>query len=44
MNDLSRGALAATRAIDDVPEDAIRIRGARQNNLKNLDVTFPRAS
>jgi len=39
MNDLSRGPLPA--AIEGAAGDAIRIRGARQNNLKNLDVEIP---
>src|SRR5689334_15848928 len=39
MNDLSRGPLPAD--IDGAAGDAIRIRGARQNNLKNLDVEIP---
>src|SRR5689334_19440382 len=39
MNDLSRGPLPAD--IDGAAGDAIRIRGARQNNLKNLDVDIP---
>src|SRR5690242_7664870 len=41
MNDLSRGPIAAAGGIDASAGDAIRIRGARQNNLKNLDVDIP---
>src|SRR5262245_10210205 len=42
MNDLSSGAPARTTPVtDEAPADAIRIRGARQNNLKNLDVAIP---
>src|SRR3989442_9719513 len=41
MNDLSRGPLAAAPDIGETPGEAIRIRGARQNNLKNLDVDIP---
>jgi len=41
MNDLSRGPLAAAAGIEPADGDAIRIRGARQNNLKNLDVDIP---
>ena len=41
MNDLSRGPLAAASDIGETPGEAIRIRGARQNNLKNLDVDIP---
>ena len=41
MNDLSTGPAAGAASLNDAPEDAIRIRGARQNNLKNLDVTIP---
>src|SRR5437016_14222575 len=41
MNDLSRGPLAAASDIGETPGETIRIRGARQNNLKNLDVDIP---
>ncbi len=41
MNDLSRNHLAAAGDVDAPAGDAIRIRGARQNNLKNLDVDIP---
>src|ERR1700682_1469764 len=41
MNDLSTGQAAAPASIGAEPQDAIRIRGARQNNLKNLDVAIP---
>jgi excinuclease ABC subunit A len=42
MNDLSAAPAgdAAALNVEDAPE-AIRIRGARQNNLKNLDVDIP---
>jgi excinuclease ABC subunit A len=39
MNDLSTSSVPALP--EDEPQDAIRIRGARQNNLKNLDVDIP---
>ncbi|MGE5096483.1 MAG: excinuclease ABC subunit UvrA [Betaproteobacteria bacterium] len=41
MNDLSTAPAGAAAAIGDESADAIRIRGARQNNLKNLDVDIP---
>jgi excinuclease ABC subunit A len=41
MNDLSAGPAAERSLLDDAPQDAIRIRGARQNNLKNVDITIP---
>ncbi len=42
MNDLSAGRAADSPSLnDDASEDTIRIRGARQNNLKNLDVDLP---
>src|ERR1700674_2451489 len=41
MNDLSAGHAADSPALNDGERDAIRIRGARQNNLKNLDVAIP---
>ncbi|HLX22043.1 MAG TPA: excinuclease ABC subunit UvrA, partial [Usitatibacter sp.] len=41
MNDLSSARLSGTPPVDDAGRDEIRIRGARQNNLKNLDVTLP---
>src|SRR5436853_3097599 len=41
MNDLSRDALAAAPDIGETSGEAIRIRGARQNNLRNLDVDIP---
>src|SRR5215472_7492918 len=40
MNDLSAGQ-KPNAVEDDASADAIRIRGARQNNLKNLDVDIP---
>jgi excinuclease ABC subunit A len=39
MNDLSSSPVPAAPA--DELQDSIRIRGARQNNLKNLDVDIP---
>ena len=41
MNDLSTARPGDAAALDDRPAEAIRIRGARQNNLKNLDVDIP---
>ena len=41
MNDLSSARLQGTPSVDDDGRDEIRIRGARQNNLKNLDVSLP---
>src|SRR5712691_2527476 len=41
MNDLSAGRAADPASLDGESQDVIRIRGARQNNLKNLDVTLP---
>ena len=42
MNDLSAGHAADSPSVnDDSGHDTIRIRGARQNNLKNLDVDIP---
>src|SRR5471030_2841334 len=42
MNDLSAGRAADSHSLKDGGgEDVIRIRGARQNNLKNLDVSLP---
>src|SRR5438105_2415116 len=40
MNDLSAGQKAPPAELED-GADTIRIRGARQNNLKNLDVELP---
>ncbi|HUP98310.1 MAG TPA: excinuclease ABC subunit A, partial [Usitatibacter sp.] len=40
MNDLSVAPAGEAAALNDAT-DAIRIRGARQNNLKNLDVDIP---
>jgi len=42
MNDLSSSPVPAAPA--DELQDSICIRGARQNNLKNLDVDIPTAS
>ncbi|HEX5128389.1 MAG TPA: excinuclease ABC subunit UvrA, partial [Usitatibacter sp.] len=42
MNDLSAALPGdAASALNDETREAIRIRGARQNNLKNLDVDLP---
>ncbi|HWH38660.1 MAG TPA: hypothetical protein VNU21_02420, partial [Usitatibacter sp.] len=42
MNDLSAGRpVDAAPLHDEAPPETIRIRGARQNNLKNLDVDIP---
>jgi excinuclease ABC subunit A len=41
MNDLSAGHAADSPSVNDEQRDTIRIRGARQNNLKNLDVELP---
>ena len=41
MNDLSSAPAGDAAALNNAAGDAIRIRGARQNNLKNLDVEIP---
>src|ERR1700754_500383 len=41
MNDLSSAPAGDAAALNDASGEAIRIRGARQNNLKNLDVDIP---
>jgi len=41
MNDLSAGHAADPASLNGESQDVIRIRGARQNNLKNLDVDLP---
>src|SRR5688572_9166949 len=42
MNDLSAAQPGdAAAALNDEAREAIRIRGARQNNLKNLDIDLP---
>jgi excinuclease ABC subunit A len=42
MNDLSATPAGDAAALnDDNTREVIRIRGARQNNLKNLDVEIP---
>ena len=41
MNDLSAAPAGDAAALNDESREAIRIRGARQNNLKNLDVDIP---
>jgi len=41
MNDLSQPPAPDPIPVDWQSGDAIRIRGARQNNLKNLDVDIP---
>ncbi|MEO5694362.1 MAG: excinuclease ABC subunit UvrA, partial [Usitatibacter sp.] len=41
MNDLSNAPEGDAAALNNASGEAIRIRGARQNNLKNLDVDIP---
>ncbi len=41
MNDLSTAPAGDAAALNDDSREAIRIRGARQNNLKNIDVDIP---
>ncbi|MDQ3027056.1 MAG: excinuclease ABC subunit UvrA [Pseudomonadota bacterium] len=41
MNDLSSAPAGDAAALNDDSREVIRIRGARQNNLKNLDVDIP---
>ena len=41
MNDLSAAGAGDDSALNDESRETIRIRGARQNNLKNLDVEIP---
>src|SRR4051812_19199804 len=41
MNDLTAGHPGEAAALNDEPQECIRIRGARQNNLKNVDVDIP---
>src|SRR5258706_5106736 len=41
MNDLSTAPAADPASLADARHDTIRIRGARQNNLKNLQVEIP---
>jgi len=41
MNDLSSARAQGAPSVDDGGREEIRIRGARQNNLKNLDVAIP---
>ena len=42
MNDLSAGHSADSPSLNDSEsKDTIRIRGARQNNLKNLTLSIP---
>jgi excinuclease ABC subunit A len=41
MNDLSAARAGDASALNDESRETIRIRGARQNNLKNLDVEIP---
>src|SRR5690348_6100871 len=41
MNDLSAARPGEAAALNDEAGEAIRIRGARQNNLKDLDVDIP---
>jgi excinuclease ABC subunit A len=41
MNDLSAAPAGEAAALNDESRESIRIRGARQNNLKNIDVEIP---
>jgi excinuclease ABC subunit A len=41
MNDLSASPAGDDASLNDASGETIRIRGARQNNLKNLDVDIP---
>ncbi|HZZ94948.1 MAG TPA: excinuclease ABC subunit UvrA [Usitatibacter sp.] len=41
MNDLTAGHPGEAAALNDEQQESIRIRGARQNNLKNVDVDIP---
>jgi excinuclease ABC subunit A len=41
MNDLSTAPAADPASVGDTPHESIRIRGARQNNLKAIDVEIP---
>src|SRR5271154_5013877 len=41
MNDLSSARVPDSLSPDGTEREAIHIRGARQNNLKNLDVSIP---
>ena len=41
MNDMSAARPGEAAALNDEADEAIRIRGARQNNLKDLDVDIP---
>src|ERR1700750_1165883 len=41
MNDLTAGHPGEAAALNDASDDVIRIRGARQNNLKSVDIDIP---
>src|SRR5690242_4580049 len=41
MNDLSAARPGEAAALNDDAQDAIRIRGARQNNLRDVDIDIP---
>ena len=41
MNDMTAGRPGEAAALNDEAQESIRIRGARQNNLKNVDIDIP---